>query len=107
MNREFLIAGAFASVLLSSNCLASDIGQYVGYTIAAKKTIIGYEEDNGKSEASFAGCTYGRKIVFEDNTYLTCSGYSYHYAYRPEAVLLVRNGSWIMLVDGESFDMKN
>ena len=83
------------------------VSEYVGYTVSATKTIVGYVDEDGKRDDSFEGCDFERKIVFQDNTYLTCASYQYHYAYRPEATLLVRNNSWIMLVDGESFEMKN
>jgi hypothetical protein len=103
MNKMLLIFMPLAF----STVFASDIGQFVGYTIAAKKTIAGYQDDNGKSDSSFEGCNFGRKIIFADQTYLTCTSYSYQYAYRPEAILLVRNGSWIMLVESERYDMRN
>ena len=83
------------------------LGDYVGYVIAAKKTIVGYQNSDGKRADSFEGCDFGRAIIFDDNTYLTCSGYGYQYAYRPEAVLLVRNGSWKMVVGGSTYDMRN
>src|SRR5208282_2419751 len=86
--------------LACSTSIANDLGDYVGYTIAAKKTIAGYQDQDGKRDSSFVGCNFGRKIIFDDQTFLTCSSYSYTYAYRPEAILLVRNGSWIMVVNG-------
>jgi hypothetical protein len=105
MNRQFVLALTLIAPLFS-NVLANDLGEYVGYTIVAKKTIVRYVDKDGNGKDSFEGCNYGRKIIFEDQTYLTCASYGYHYAYRPEALLLVRNGSWIMLVDDESFDMQ-
>jgi hypothetical protein len=84
-----------------------DMGRYVGYVIAAKKTIVGYQNSDGKREDSFEGCDFGRAIIFDDGTYLTCSGYGYQYAYRPEAILLVRNGSWKMIVNSSAYDMRN
>ena len=64
-----------------STVVAGDLGEYVGYTIAAKKTIAGYQDQDGKRESSFVGCNFGRKIIFDDQTFLTCSSYSYTYAY--------------------------
>lgn len=85
---------------------ASTLGEYVGYTIAAKETIVGWvDEDEGKKGDSFEGCEYGRKILFDDGRYLTCAEYGYQYAYRPEAVLLVRSGRIIMIVDDDAYDM--
>jgi hypothetical protein len=107
LRMKIIIATPLLSFLICSAVNATDIGQYVGYTIVAKKTIIGYVESDGKTSQSFEGCNFGRKIIFEDNTYLTCSSYNYQYAYRPEAVILVRSGSWKMLVEGNSYDMAN
>jgi hypothetical protein len=107
MTAKVLVAIALTFSLGCVARSASDIGRYVGWTIAAKKTITGYIDENGKRESQFNGCNYNWKIIFDDSTYLTCEGYSYHYAYRPDAVLLVRNNSWTMLVENEAFDMKN
>jgi hypothetical protein len=101
---------ALVSVLICLTCstvLASDLGSYVGYTIAAKKTIVGFVDEDGERDSSFKGCKYGRKIIFDDQTYLTCGTYSYTYAYRPDAIILVRGGSWLMLVENESYEMRN
>jgi hypothetical protein len=93
--------------LVISTGHASDIGDFVGYTVAAKKTIAGYHDDDGTEESSFKGCKYSRKIIFTDQTFLTCTSYGYQYAYRPDAILLLRNGSWIMLVENERYEMRN
>ena len=100
---KFLLT-TFVALLVMPSAYA-DISDYVGYKVAAKKTIVGYVDEDGKRDDSFEGCDFGRKIIFEDNTYLTCASYSYTYSFRPDATLLVRNGSWIMLVEGERFEM--
>lgn len=94
--------------------LADVLAQYVGYTIAASKGIAGYVDPNGKKSDDFEGCNYGRQIIFDDGSALTCSSYSYEYAYHPTAVILVRSvgisgqhfASVVMIVEGESYDMQ-
>ena len=80
--------------------IASDLEQLTGYSIAATKTIVGYRDEDGKTGTDFQGCQYGRKIIFDDNTYLTCSEYNYQYSYRPKVVLLT-DGSQIKMVVGD------
>jgi hypothetical protein len=86
---------------------AVSFAQYVGYTIAGAKYIKGYVTKDGEFKTQFDGCDFGRQIVFDDGTYLTCTQYGYHYAYHPEAVLLVRHGEWVMIVDDKAYDMRN
>jgi hypothetical protein len=86
---------------------ASTMRQYVGYTIVAVVTITGWRDKDGTGEdGAFKGCNYGRIIVFEGNKALTCAGYGYQYAYRPDAVILVNGGNFKMLVEGEVYDMQ-
>jgi hypothetical protein len=107
MNGKCLLAIALALSLFGLTASATNLGRYVGWTIAADKTIAGYVDEKGIEKSQFDGCNFNWKIIFDDRTVLTCTGYSYHYAYRPEAILLVRNNSWIMLVDGDAYDMRN
>jgi hypothetical protein len=104
MKRKLLVVGALCSSL---GCNASDIGDYVGWTIVAKKTIASYVDKDGNSKEQFDGCDFGRRIVFEDQTYLTCQSYGYQYAYRPTAILLVQGGSWVMVVGDNAYRMRN
>jgi hypothetical protein len=93
---------------------ALDLSSYVGYTIAAAKTITGYKDKDGKHSDDFEGCDFDRVIVFDDGTQLVCSSYSYTYAYRPEAVILIKNtefqgrkvASVVMIVDDDEYDMR-
>jgi hypothetical protein len=86
--------------------VASTMQRYVGYTIGASKSIKGWvSPDRTKKGDDFHGCEYGRYIVFDDDTYLKCSSYGYQYAYHPTAILLVRSGQIVMLVDGDAYDM--
>ncbi len=101
--KKLLLLGMLAATAAQ----AADLNRYVGYTIAAKKTIVGYVDADGKRKDTFEGCNFGRRIVFDDRTYLTCSEFGYQYSYRPDAILLVRNGSWKMVVEGSEYDMRN
>ena len=106
-----LVALASLGAVLSSTSanadLTNELSHYIGYTIIADKTVKGWvSKDGTEAEENFKGCKYGTKIVFTDNTYLTCATYSYHYAYRPEAIILYNGSSYIMIVDSEAFDMR-
>ena len=85
--------------------ITSDMGNYIGYTIAGSKTIIGWHDDNGKRGDSFEGCDFGRIIIFDDNTTLTCQEYGYQYSYRPTATILYNGSSIKMIVEDESYSM--
>jgi hypothetical protein len=92
--------GAFAGV-------ESTLRQYVGYTIVGVLTIVGWRDSDGSSGTDFKGCQYGRVIIFEGNQALKCTGYGYQYAYRPDAVILVKGGQFKMLVESDVYDMQN
>jgi hypothetical protein len=98
---------------LSVNCAqafeidSSQANELAGYTIVGVFTITGYKDEDGTGKNQFDGCQYGRTIIFDDSKILTCAGYAYHYAYRPEALVLVKGGNFKMLVEGEIFDMQN
>lgn len=102
-----LIASIVA--LLPASASGSDydvLNQYAGYYIIGTKTIAGYVDKDGKREDSFQGCDFDRAIVFTDDTYAMCAGYGYHYAYRPTALLLSKDGMLVMLVDGNQYSMR-
>jgi hypothetical protein len=52
----------------------SDIADMVGWTLIARKTIVG-RIDKGERKDDFQGCDWGRIIVFDDNTGVRCTGY--------------------------------
>lgn len=91
--------------LLACCCLAYPFDfsyvarQLIGYTILDIKIING----------TFEGCDFDKKIIFTDNTYVTCMGYGYTYSYMPEAIILGKNykGTLFlkMYVDGELYDV--
>ena len=108
--KKILLLLSLLALLMVGPAFGIDWNQYQGYTIVGKKTIVGYIQINGstrKEGDSFNGCRYNRWIVFDDNTVLKCTGYTYQYAYRPDAIILVRAGNWVMIVDGEEYDMEN
>lgn len=96
-----------ALFLISNLVLANDLSQYAGYTIVANKYVTGYVDRDGKLHDDFEGCDYDRKIIFDDGTYLTCQSYSYSYSYHPQATLLVRGSTWVMIVDSNAYNMSN
>jgi len=95
--------------LLPAATMAQNFAQaashLVGYTIVAVKTAVSFKDKGKDLKDGFEGCEFDRVIVFDDNTYLVCRSYGYHYAYRPEAVLLAGQNNWKMVIDGEVFDV--
>ena len=79
--------------------------ELVGYTILGSKTITGWYDQEGKKGDSFDGCDYGRVIVFDNSKVLTCTGYHYHYAYRPTAIILSNGSSYKMIVADQIYNM--
>jgi hypothetical protein len=73
---------------------ACRLDSMVGWTLIARKTIDG-RIDKGIKKDDFEGCDYDRIIVFEDNTGVRCTSYSYSYAYRPTAHM----GAWVFIED--------
>lgn len=87
----------------------SNLARLAGYTIVGTMTITGWQDTDGEKKKgdSFEGCSYGRVIIFDNNKVLKCTGYSYLYAYRPSALILVKGTSFVMFVDNEQFEMRN
>lgn len=85
--------------------LIHELAMLTGYTINGSKTISGWVQDD-KSGDAFEGCDYRRKIIFSDNTTLTCAEYSYSYSYRPTAVILSNGSFFKMIVGNETYDMQ-
>jgi hypothetical protein len=103
-------------VIALADC-GDELEDLVGYTIVDSKTIKGWYDDEEDEEAeggAFKGCRHGRVIIFTDNTRLTCSEYGYMYAYRPTAIIFVKEISFSgksfydikMMVEDEVFDMR-
>lgn len=80
-NFTLVLAVSFFAATLPTSVnadMADKLDHYVGYTIVMSKTVKGWISDDGtKSGKDFSGCEYGRKIIFTDDTYVTCSSYGY------------------------------
>lgn len=106
--------GSLLFALPAKADLADQLRKLVGYVILDSKVIAGWYDKKEKEDGTFNGCNYGRVIVFDDNTVLTCAGYGYHYAYRPTAVILAKATShggktvydYKMVVENEVYDMR-
>ena len=86
-------------------CHAScDFDQVVGYTLVAKKTVVGFIQDDKRGD-EFSGCEFGRILVFDDNTGIRCTGYNYTYSYRPDVCLCERLPQHPGLPENEWFDV--
>lgn len=58
-------------------------------------------------QGEFTGCDFGRHIPLADGLIFVCSGYSYHYAYSPEVLILVsvrQKGLYRVLIDDDQYD---
>lgn len=72
--------------------------------VIARKTIVG-RIDKGVREDDFKGCDYDRIIVFDDNTGVRSTEYSYEYSYRPTAFVWANGGSLKMWVGSHSYSV--
>jgi hypothetical protein len=107
---RFLVSAAALawglSCLNSSASTVDALRSYVGFKIVAVKTIEkSVSTKDGSSKEEFEGCDFDRVIVFTDNTFVKCNSYRYHYAYRPEAVILTDGFRWVMIVDDDEYDV--
>ena len=98
-----LLAAASAS---ASADLASQLREFVGYTVLEAKTIVGWRDADGKSGDTFEGCSAGRIIIFDDNKAATCSGFGFQRVFRPDAVILFKQGDFKMVVEDEVYDLQ-
>ena len=65
MKAKFLLAICFVVPLFSLAASATDMGRYVGWTIAAQKRIAGYLDEKGNEKSQFDGCNYNWTIIFD------------------------------------------
>lgn len=89
-------------VMPSAALAGCDLDSLVGWTLIARKTIAGSIQD-GQRKEDFEGCDFNRIIVFDDNTGVQCTGYSYTYSYRPTAYIWVNSSSLKMCVGSSEF----
>lgn len=87
--------------------VADELSAYVGYTIVAAKRIDRWVSSDGeKAGNGFAGCEYGKAIIFTDGTYLKCASYGYQYAYGAQALILSDGSSVVMIVRDRVYRMR-
>jgi hypothetical protein len=91
--------GAFADV-------ADELKQFVGFTIIASMRVAGYQDKDGTSGSDFQGCQFDRVIIFDNNKIMKCTGYHYHYANRPTAIILSDGSSFKMIVGDDIYEMR-
>ncbi|MCK1391682.1 hypothetical protein [Bradyrhizobium sp. 1] len=101
--RYLIISAYFLLTITESVAAQCKLERVIGYTLVAAKTVVAHIDD-GKREDGFSGCTYGRILVFDDNTGVRCAEYNYEYAYRPDAYIFVRGGSIKMCIEGYLYD---
>lgn len=96
---------AFVVCMMSSSAFAGcDLDDLVGWTLIARKTIVGRIQNEERKD-DFEGCDFSRIIVFDDNTGVQCTGYSYMYSYRPKAYIWGDGSSLKMCVGSNEFSV--
>lgn len=68
-----------------------DLDQVLGYQLAWIKTIVGYQDADGKLHNGFDGCEPDRRIVFSDRTTLRCERTSGTHVDSTKAYVFARN----------------
>jgi HKD family nuclease len=69
-----------------------DFDDLIGYTLVTTKYVAGYIE-KGERKDAFEGCNFGRILIFDDNTGITCMSYLYSYSYHPKAYIFMNGTS--------------
>jgi hypothetical protein len=64
-----------------------------GWTAVAKTTVSG----------TFNGCDYDLPVPLDAGYTFLCQEYNYHYAYRPDFIVMERQGARKYLIDNEEF----
>lgn len=99
----FLLAALVAGPAWAD--LTGELSRLVGFTIIHAGTVTGYVDRGGKVETDFEGCDFGRKLIIDETYSVTCASYGYHYAYRPDVVVLTKGSVGKAIIDGEVFDI--
>lgn len=97
-----LMLGA-SSTAAHADC---DLGEVVGWTLLAEKTVDGFIE-SGKKDDSYEGCDFDRIITFSDGTGLRCTGYHYTYSYRPQAYIFGDGHFFKACIEDEWVDLQS
>ncbi|QTH21721.1 hypothetical protein HRJ34_26055 [Rhizorhabdus wittichii] len=99
-----IIALTIALGFYSPAVAECDLGEVVGWTLIAEKTVEGYVED-GKRDDSYEGCDFDRVLIFTDNTAVRCAEYEYSYAYRPTAYIFANGSLLKACIDDDWIDI--
>src|SRR6266700_3396985 len=97
-----IVLSLVAFLTSAAPTFACSIDSMVGWTLLARKTIAG-RIDKGVRKDDFEGCEFDRIIVFDDNTGVRCTGYSYSYSYRPTAYIWASSYALKMCIRGSSY----
>lgn len=103
MASMFVGAGSLiASSPAFANC---DLGDVVGYTLVAQKTVSGFLDlKKQKRSDDYEGCDFDRVLLFSDGSGIRCTSYHYHYAFHPDAYLFAKHSTIKACIDDEFVD---
>jgi len=103
--RRLSFAAATAVFLAPAGALAAcDLDQLLGYTLIAEKHVSGFVQ-NAQWSDGFEGCSYGRTLVFDDNTGLLCLSYSYSSSRHPKAYIFSNGASMKACISDSLYDV--
>ena len=101
-----LIVGAGCLIATSPSYADCDLGDVVGYTLIAQKTVSGFVDlKKQKRSDNYEGCDYDRVLLFNDGSGVKCTSYSYHYAYNPDAFIFARGNIMKACIDDDFVDV--
>ena len=92
--QKLAILAPFSLFAFSTSAYAyTNWSSLIGYTVIHTGVITGFIDKDGRRGDDFEGCDYGRKLIIDDQYMVACSSYIYHYAYRPDVVVLSRGSN--------------
>ncbi len=83
-----------------------DISEYVGWQIQSSGTVTGYIDEKGEEIDEFEGCDYGRVLIIDYSSTVTCEDYGYSYAYMPDIVIMSNGPRSEACIDGDMYDIR-
>ena len=95
MSIKNIINAILMILIFCSNVNAESLNYLLssGWRVALKETV----------SDSFNGCNYDTPIIIDGGYIFMCGDYNYHYAYRPDFLVLKRNSQTKFVIDGEVF----
>lgn len=107
MRKSLLAIGLTVASFVAAAAIPEDmLGSLKGYTILGSYQITGWRDTDGKKGDAYEGCNYGRVLILNYQSAVTCSGYWYEYAYHPNVVILSNGTSMKMLLNGNVRDIQ-